>query len=40
MQATTDQIKEMAEDPATRDQFSDELREMMNDENKERLDKQ
>jgi DNA repair exonuclease SbcCD ATPase subunit len=40
MQATTDQIKKMAEDPATREQFSDELREMLNDENKERLDKQ
>jgi hypothetical protein len=40
MQATTDQIKKMAEDPATREQFSDELREMLDDENKERLDKQ
>jgi hypothetical protein len=40
MQATTDQIKKMAEEPATREQFSDELREMLNDENKERLDKQ
>jgi hypothetical protein len=40
MQATTDQIKKMAEDPATREQFSDELREALSDENKERLDKQ
>jgi hypothetical protein len=28
----------MAEDPATRDQFSDELREQLSDENKRRLD--
>ena len=40
MQATTDQLKKMAEDPATRDQFSNELRKALSDENKERLDKQ
>ena len=39
MQATTDHIKKMVEDPVTRDQFSDELREALSDENKEQLDK-
>jgi hypothetical protein len=39
MQTATSELKEMAEDPATRGQFSDELREQLSDENKQRLDR-